>query len=88
MCNGETKSYADSILVYLRFMYHKVINDFHALIELLFKHIFVAHRDKVAESLRYTPRVGVHTWLRFLMQVHYISYNLSYLQQTCMDDAS
>lgn len=39
-------------------------------------------------SLRYTPGVGVRTWFKFLLQVLYISYYLSYLHHTCMDDTS
>ena len=48
----------------------------------------VAHREEVRGSLCYTLGVGVRTWLKFLLQFLYLSYYLSYLHQTCMDDAS
>lgn len=49
----------------------------------------LAQRDKVWGSLCYTlgVGVGVRTWFKFLDQVLYLSYHLSYLHQTCMDDA-
>lgn len=49
---------------------------------------FFAYRDKVGRSLCYTPTVGVQTWLRFLVQVLYLSYHLSYLHHTCMNESS
>lgn len=48
----------------------------------------LAHRVEVRESLCYTLGVGVQTWLRFLVQVLYLSYHLSYLHHTCMNESS
>lgn len=52
------------------------------------KGVLLAHRDKVVGSLCYTPGVGVRTWLKYLLQVLYLSYYLPYLHHTCMNDAS
>lgn len=45
-------------------------------------------RSQGGELMLYSPGVGVRTWLKFLKQILYRSYFLSYLHHTYMDGAS